>query len=202
MYKEQNFAKLLRQSKFASYDPSIPRVYIASSPSPTSRSSTRSDHPAFFGFKKDLHPTHYGRPLCHVQMKKLDGKYGLCELRNGEDRARSYQTLQELQRLIGGKVSQDGESCLYADFSQRPYNSSKDATRIPGRVLNNLPGNKGYAIGIAGIVAELPNSEIPPLQHFTREDIRLRRAFYFYIMKAELDRFGRPCVLVSLRAPQ
>lgn len=199
---EQGFAKLFRHSKFARFDPAIPRVYVASPlppPALLGPSGEKIDsRPAFFGFKRDIHPVHYGQPLGYVQMCNLDGKYGLPQLRNGQDRVRLYRVMYELQRLAG-TTSEHSAGIFFSDFSSRPPLQAQ-GVRIPGRVLNPLSGGD-YAIGIAGIVAELPNAEIPPLQHFTADDIVHHRTFYFYVRKAEMDAQGRPRVILSLRAP-
>lgn len=201
---EQSFAKLFRHSKFARLDPAIPRVYVASPlPSPAllleQGKEEVDSRPAFFGFKRDIHPTHYGQSLRYVQMCTLDGRYGLPRLRNGQDRVRLYRVMYELQRLAG-TTSEHSAGIFFSDFSSRPPLQAQ-GVRIPGRVLNTLSGG-GYAIGIAGIVAELPNAEIPPLQHFTADDIVHHRTFYFYVRSAEMDPQGRPRVILSLRAPQ
>lgn len=199
---ENSFAKLFRHGKFARLDPAIPRVYAASTLPPPAliRPGSEADsRPAFFGFKRDIQSTHYGRPLEYVQMNNLDAKYGLCRLRNGEDRVRLYRVMYELQRLAG-TTSEHSAGIFFSDFGSRPPLQTQ-GLRIPGRVLNPLSGG-GYAIGVAGIVAELPNAEIPPLQHFTADDIVQHRTFYFYVCKAEMDAQGRPQVMLSLRAPQ
>lgn len=197
MTKEQSFAKLFRRSKFANFDSTIPRLYAAS-PLSSPSSSLSTERPAFFGFKRDLHPTHYERPLRYVQMRTLDGKYGQCQLRNGQDISRVYKVMSELERLTGST------GLHISDFSERQalFNKQQqgieERIKIPGRVLNVLTGG-GYAIGVGGIVAELPQAEIPPLLHFAQSDIDGKRTFYFYIKKVSFDlTTGRPQVILSL----
>lgn len=208
MAKEQSFSKLFRASRFAQFDPHIPRIYKACSPPTASirKSTPAEERPAFFGFKRDLHPTHYGSKLEYVQMITLDGDYGQCDLRNAADKICMFTVVSELQRLLGftgfekkDKTNGGGvPQTIISDFSQRPC-LFPNGVRIPGRVLNRLDNN-GYAIGIGGVVAELPNSEIPPMQHFSQADIYARRAFYFYVKKAEIDNKGKPRVTVSLKS--
>lgn len=192
----KSFAQLFKRSKFASYDPRIPRIYVPSKEPPEAlpgRTTPATDRPAFFGFKCDLPPRHYGRPLHHVQMHKQDGRYGLAELRNGAASARAYQVVSELQRLLGQSQG------LGSDFQSRPL-LFPGGVRVPGRVLNRLESG-GYAIGVGGVVAELPYAEIPLLLQFTANDVQNRRAFYFYVKKATMEKNGRPHVILSLKAP-
>jgi hypothetical protein len=195
--REQNFAKLFRHSKFAQFDTKIPRVYESSTifPSAPVAGGETVRRPTFFGFKRDLHPTHYGRSLKYVQMEQLDGHYGQCTVRNAQDMVRQQQVIGELQRLLGTGSNQSGPNVR--NFSGRPA-LFQNGVLIPGRVLNSLEGG-GYAIGIGGIVAELPLAEIPAMVHFTQNDITNRRAFYFYVLRAEFDAKGIPHITLSLR---
>jgi hypothetical protein len=118
-------------------------------------------------------------------------------MRNGADKLRMFTVLTELQRLLGTGPSDGIQQSTWSDFSHRPT-MCKQGVRVPGRVLNRL--DTGYAIGIGGIVAELPSCEIPPMQHFSRSDIAGRKAFYFYVKQAEFDSEGRPKVVLSLKA--
>lgn len=190
----KSFARLFRASKFANYDPRIPRMYVPSKQAPETipgRTTSAADRPAFFGFKRDLPPTHYGQPIRHVQVCRQDGRYGLSEIRDGAAQTRTYQVVSELQRLLGHSQG------LGSDFQGRPM-LFPEGLRIPGRVLNRLD-NGGYAIGVGGVVAELPYEEIPLLQHFTPDDGLNRRAFYFYVKKASIDKNGKPSVILSLK---
>lgn len=202
--KEESFAKLFRSSRFAQFDPKIPRIYKASlypSTLVTSTANKSAQRPAFFGFKRDIHPTQYGRRLEFIQMEDMDGTYGQCKVRNGGAQRRMYIVLTELQRLLGqdGSVN-NGTQIPRDDFKDRPV-FCEGGVRVPGRVLNRLESG-GYAIGIGGLVAELPIAEIPPMQHFSLEDVAKRRAFYFYVKQATLGEDGNAQVIVSLRAQQ
>lgn len=192
----KSFAELFRTSRFASYDPKIPRIYAPSKRAPETipgrTTNNTIDRPAFFGFKRDLPPTHYGQPIHHVQVHRQDGRYGLSEIRDGATQARAYQVISELQRLLGQSQG------LGSDFQGRPM-LFPEGLRIPGRVLNRLD-NGGYAIGVGGVVAELPYGEIPLLQHFTTDDILNRRAFYFYVKQAVMEKDGKPSIILSLKA--
>lgn len=193
----KSFAELFRQSKFVQFDPKIPRIYTSAKVPPTTvpgRTTAPPDRPAFFGFKRDLHPTHYGRPLTHLQMRNLDGRYGLPTLRSASDKLRMHRVMSELQRLLGASGH---HQTMLSNFSDRPVMGG-GLVRVPGRVLNRLSGGGGYAVGVGGVVAELPASEVPPMQHFSNADIAERRAFYFYVRRAEFDAKGRPKVVLSL----
>ena len=197
MSGSKGFAELFRQSKFAQFDPKIPRIYTSTKTPPTTlpgRTTAPPDRPVFFGFKRDLHPTHYGRPLTHLQMRDLDGRYGLPALRSASDKVRMHQVISELQRLLG--TCRDNQTML-SDFSDRPPLGG--VLRVPGRVLGRLGGG-GYAVGVGGVVAELPATEVPPMQHFSNMDIAERKAFYFHVKRAEIDAKGKPRVTLSLRA--
>lgn len=189
--KEQNFAKLLRQSKFANFDPTIRRVYEPSplpypSLNPSKTDTSLDVRPTFWGFKRDLPPRYYGRSLRFAQLFNLDGPYGLCDLQDATTPVQTSRILAEVRR-IARRTMGEGPSL------------PREELRIPGRVLNRTEG--GYLIGIGGIVAKLPEEEIPPLQHFTISDACNRRAFYFYVKSADWDEQGRPRVILSMRSP-
>lgn len=63
---------------------------------------------------------------------------------------------------------------------------------VPGRILNRVP--YGYAVGVAGVVALLPSSNVVHLPNQSDRSI-VRQ---FYIDKAGIDADGRPQVTVRL----
>lgn len=202
MVKEEAFARLFRTSKFAQFDPKISRIYVASKMAPETvpgKCTTARDRPAFFAFKRDLHPTHYGQPLRYVRMMAQDGPYGESQVENGLGKVQVQRVVSELQRLLGlSHKNADGvaQSSL-CDFSSRPV-LFEDGVRIPGRVIGRRVGG-GYDISIGGVMAELPASEVPPAQHFTMDDLQQHKAFYFYVRRAEVDVHGNPRIELSFR---
>lgn len=70
---------------------------------------------------------------------------------------------------------------------------------VKGRILNKTKG--GFAVGIAGVVALLPDSPTHVIRHMF-DYLDRSKIYDFYIQSARWSRAGIPNVVVSMRSPK
>ncbi len=227
MRREQNFTQLLRTSKFFSFDRTSDRIYVQSplakafdAANPAYDRGTAATPAAigkpFFGFKKDINATLYGKAISAIKMGNLDGAYGQCQVENAALEQKAGRIIGELQRLLGRAPCEARAEALRKQGGGRQAGGEKEgdfvdgqprrtasggAVTIPGRLLSRT-ADGGYAVGVAGIVARLPAQALAPTQSFSSRDLANRCVYWFYLTDAFFDAAGRPTILLSLRAEE
>jgi hypothetical protein len=80
-------------------------------------------------------------------------------------------------------------------YGQRESSSTKeDAPCVPGRVLNPVRG--GYAVGLGGMVAFLPDDYLVLHPSFNPED--RSKVHQFYVRRVRFNAQGQPHIIVAL----
>ncbi|KAJ1679490.1 hypothetical protein EV182_001944 [Spiromyces aspiralis] len=98
-------------------------------------------------------------------------------------------------RFMGATFNRpDYSNTAVASPSYHNYTPSLPELRVKGRILNRVPG--GYAVGIQGIVALLPQFSKSGSTAFNHREVR-----DFYVVQAQFDKHGRPDVVVSISPP-
>jgi len=181
--KEQSFAKLLRQSQFVKYDPKIPRVFTSSHLPPPGiinaeqQRDTTFKRPAFYGFKKDLHPTLYGKPYTAIRMIEQEDQFsGNCLFEDASGNSKLLLIMEELEHLL--------------------TSVGPGRAQVPGRFLGRQ-NNEGFAISVAGINALLPTAEVPPMLLFGPEHVQ--KHYWFYLLAAKWESKRQPQIVLTLK---
>lgn len=210
-----SFETLLRASKFSRFDPKIPQLFTYE--------SGRGDFKNF-GMKRDVPKKFYGSPLTHIKVRNMDGPYGQMVLCDGEEEAKVSKVIAELARLATGPShSFSLHSIANGTLKQSSFSQVRtvpcffpESMLVPGRLLGRIKSfqknnddsgrssrraseDRGYAIGVAGIVAHLPRAEIPTFCDFNDSQISVHKTFYFRVVSATFKDDGKPDVILSLR---
>jgi len=113
-------------------------------------------------------------------MGRMDGAFGQAEFVHGHQDHRLWHLVKEVQ-------------------------SAHDAgTRLPARLLNRVKSH-GYAMGIGGLVARLPEEELPEGFRFSQQDLQARRAYWVWVkalvVEGAVRSRSRPYIILTMRPP-
>lgn len=133
--------------------------------------------------KKEISPTLYGKKCDNIIIDSHCGKYNFMEYRNASSLKDNNLLMKELKSAL------------------RRDSSNSLPTRIPGRILSSVlekNGRKSYYVGVGGMIALLPSTNIPSMHHFSPRDISNRKAYWFYLLKVQPP----STLILSLLPPQ
>lgn len=177
MGSSSSFRELFAKSQFANYHPD--KIYKSI--------AKISDKWQTFGLKHDIPTRNFKKEINYIKLVSgLEGSYrSYIPVQDANDIALSQEIIKEIK-------------------SRNPL------SRIPARVLNKINGYKdsrgnyyrggGYAMGLGGIVAFLPSTEIPNAFSFSKDDILNRKAYWCWIKRAEMCR-DKPEIILTFKQP-
>ena len=188
---EQNFAKLFRHSKFAAWNPTLQKAVVT-----TPRLANS------YGLKRTMRLKK--EPQC-LQVDKLDDyEYHVTTFQDTSSMLNRRKVMEELVSKIDKKKSEPFEDFFGArgleEIKIEPKKIDEDDKHketIIGRVLNRCEG--GYAIGVGGIVAFLPYSEVYPRNIITAGHVIHKKPMRFFVRVAKMYTNGSTRIVLSTR---
>ena len=159
--------------------------------------------------KREFCNKYWGQPLEYVRVSNLDSDYGFPQFLNAKDEYHKFIAWKELFYKLGTRTKDH-------ELSSKIYKSDSDSNalvnsayasesfpavnqKILGRLLNR--SKNGYAVGIGGLVALLPDSEIPMGTKFHQTDFMSRKVLSLTVKHAATQNgsLNEPHIIVSLK---